>query len=346
MADNILYRAQAPLRIALAGGGTDLVEYSSVFEGAVLNATINMYAYATLEVLDNGKIELYSIDKKECFQYDCVEELPIDDELPLLKGCYNKIVKNFTKQKLSFRLSTYVEAPPGSGLGSSSTLVVAILSAFAEWLNLPLGEYDLASLAYEVERVDLKMAGGKQDQYAAAFGGVNFIEFKKDGSVLVNPLRIKQDYLNELQKNIVLFYTSVSRYSSEIINQQVANIEGGKEHRLDSMHMLKSLAGDLKASLLRGELPSIGESIHQSWIFKKNTAAKISSSLIDDIYEQALKAGALGGKISGAGGGGFAFFFCPGNARYDVMEALQVFDGEVRNFKFEPRGATSWRAYV
>jgi len=209
----MIIRSKAPLRLGLAGGGTDVNPYSDIYGGAILNATISLYANATLEPLDNGKIEFIALDRDECISFDSTEILKVAELLPLHIGVYNRIVKDFSQKALSFRLSTFVDAPAGSGLGTSSTLMVAILGAFVEWLNLPLGEYDIAHLAYDIERIDLAMAGGKQDQYAATFGGVNFMEFLKDDQVIVNPLRIKSDYLNVLSNNLVLYYTQTSRFS-------------------------------------------------------------------------------------------------------------------------------------
>ena len=160
----MIIRSKAPLRLGLAGGGTDVAPFSELYGGAILNATISMYAHATIQPRSDGKIVLNSMDKKEYYTLDSVEKLAIDGNLDLHKGIYNRIVRDFAHKPLSFELSTYVDAPPGSGLGTSSTLVVAIVGAFAEWLNLPMGEYDLAHLAYEIERNDLRMAGGKQDQ--------------------------------------------------------------------------------------------------------------------------------------------------------------------------------------
>ncbi len=173
----MIHRSKAPLRLGLAGGGTDVAPYSDLYGGAILNATISMYAFATIEPRDDGKIVFRSEDKNQVIEMDASEELPLTGELDLMKGIYNRVVRDFENKPLSFTLTTFVDAPPGSGLGTSSTLVVTILGAFAQWLRLPLGEYDLAHLAYEIERVDLNMAGGKQDQYAATFGGVNFMEF-------------------------------------------------------------------------------------------------------------------------------------------------------------------------
>ena len=202
----MLIRSKAPLRIGLAGGGTDVAPYSDLYGGAILNATINLYAYATIEPTDDNKITIDAVDRNETLVLDLSDKLEIDGKLDLAKGIYNRLVKDYTGKPFSFKLTTYVDAPPGSGLGSSSTLVVAILGAFVDLLKLPLGEYDIAKLAWEIERVDLGMAGGKQDQYAATFGGVNFMEFYSDNKVVVNPLRIREDVLNELSNNIVLYY--------------------------------------------------------------------------------------------------------------------------------------------
>src|SRR6188768_2542260 len=255
----MIIRSRAPLRIGLAGGGTDVSPYSDQYGGAILNATISMFAYATIEPLNNGKIIIHALDKKEIVELDSAEELEIDDQLILAKGIYNRIVKDYTKHKLSFRLSTYVDAPAGSGLGTSSTLVVAIIGAFTEWLKLPLGEYDMARLAFDIERKDLAMAGGKQDQYAATFGGFNFMEFYKEDKVIVNPLRIKENYLNEMQSDILLYYTGTSRLSSKIIEMQARNVNAKQVKSVDAMHKLKEQAMMMKEAILKGNLNSIGE---------------------------------------------------------------------------------------
>jgi D-glycero-alpha-D-manno-heptose-7-phosphate kinase len=238
-------------------------------------------------------------------------------------------------------LSTYVDAPAGSGLGTSSTLVVAIVGAFVEMLRLPLGEYDIAHLAYEIERGDLNMAGGKQDQYAATFGGVNYMEFYGE-NVVVNPLRIKQQYLFELENNLVLYYTATSRESARIIEKQSQNVVSKKEKSIDAMHQLKRQAQLMKEALLKGRVHEIGEILDFGFQQKKQMAEGISNTLIDEIYEAAKKAGATGGKISGAGGGGFMTFYSPGNTKYSVIEALTKFGGFVKNYQFVDHGLTGW----
>src|SRR6186713_3479679 len=235
------YRSKAPLRIGLAGGGTDVSPYSDLYGGAILNATISLYAHATLEPLTDKKIILTATDRQEELIFDWTKELPINGKLDLLKGVYNRIQKDHGVQG-GFKLSTHVDAPAGSGLGTSSTLVVAIIGAFAEMLRLPLGDYDMAHLAYEIERTDLHMAGGRQDQYAATFGGVNFMEFFEKDKVIVNPLRIKQQYLFELENNLVLYYTATSRESAKIIEKQSQNVVNKEGKSIEAMHQLKQQA--------------------------------------------------------------------------------------------------------
>lgn len=338
----MLFRSKTPLRLGLAGGGTDVAPYSDIYGGAILNATISLYAHASIEPRNDNKIVFHSTDKNELFEFDSSESLPINGDLDLHRGVYNRVIKEFIHKPLSFTLTTYVDAPPGSGLGTSSTLVVTILGAFAEWLKLPLGEYDLAQLAYDIERVDLGMAGGKQDQYAATFGGVNFMEFSANNKVIVNPLRIKEVYLNELAHNLVLYYTETSRFSSTIIETQATNVINKNQQSIDAMHQLKDQALMMKEALLKGELDSIGEILDFGWRNKKRMAEGITNPLIDDIYDTVRKAGATGGKISGAGGGGFMIFYCPGETRNTVIHALEKFGGQAKRYDFTSFGMTSW----
>lgn len=338
----MIFRAKAPLRLGLAGGGSDVSPYSELFGGAILNATINLYAYATIEPLKTGAIILQSIDQNKLQEHKPTARLQIDDTLSLLKGVYNRIVRDFTKKPLSFKLTTYVDAPPGSGLGSSSTLVVAVLGAFVEWLNLPLGEYDIARLAYEIERLDLGYAGGKQDQYAATFGGFNFMEFSNNDKVIVNPLRIKKSHIMELEFNFVLYYSAISRLSSKIIDQQVKNVKLDATSAIEAMHKVKEQAYSFKEALLTGKMADIGSILDYSWQQKKKMASKITNPVLDKAYSVAMHSGATGGKVSGAGGGGFMMFYCPGNSRYNVIENLEALGGEFRRFLFTQDGLTTW----
>ena len=337
----MIIRSKAPLRLGLAGGGTDVSPYSDLYGGAILNATINMFAYTTLEPTDDGKMVFESPDRKLREEYDSAECVDTDGFFVLHKGVYNRIVRQFTHQPLSFRIASYVDVPPGSGLGTSSTLVVSILGAFVEWLKLPLGEYDIARLAYEIERVDLGMSGGKQDQYAATFGGFNFMEFNKE-NVIVNPLRIRNRYADELAHNLVLYYTDTSHVSAEIIEEQQKNVRANKIQSIEAMHKLKEQAVQMKEALLRGNIDRIGEILDFGWRYKKQMASSITNPRIDGIYNAAKEAGASGGKISGAGGGGFMFFYCPGVTRYAMVEALQRFGGKAKRYEFVNEGLKTW----
>jgi D-glycero-alpha-D-manno-heptose-7-phosphate kinase len=338
----MIFRSKAPLRIGLAGGGTDVSPYSDEFGGAILNATISLYAHASIELLEEELIVLQALDRNETETYPFSNSLPVNGKLDLLKGVYNRIQKDYGINCKGFRLTTFVDAPAGSGLGTSSTLVVAILGAFTEMLRLPLGEYDLARYAFDIERNDLQLAGGKQDQYAATFGGVNYMEFYAGDKVIVNPLRIKQDYLNELEHNLLLYFTDTSRESASIIKEQQKNVSAGNTQSIEAMHQLKEQAKRMKEALLKGELSAIGEILDFGFQQKRMMAANISNSRMDELYNAAIKAGATGGKISGAGGGGFMIFYCPGISRFAVMESLQQYGGRFRTYQFTKQGMTSW----
>jgi len=339
----MIIRSKAPLRIGFAGGGSDVSPYSDLYGGAILNATLNKYAYATIVPGKDGKIVFNSVDKNIRLEFDSVPFIEPVGDLALIKGIYNRIVKDFTNKALSFELVTHVDAPPGSGLGSSSTLVTAIIGAFQEWLNLALGEYDLANLAYVIEREDLGMSGGKQDQYAATFGGVNFMEFFNGGKVIVNPLRIRNEILDELSYNLVLYNTETSRLSSQIIEAQQQNVRDRKADSVEAMHNIKKQAILMKELLLKGELDRMGEVLNYGWEYKQQMAEGIVNEELLEIYHSALKAGASGGKISGAGGGGFIFFYCPGNSRHEVTRALNSFAGRVEPFEFTKKGLKTWK---
>jgi len=341
----MIYRSKAPLRIGLAGGGTDVSPYSDLYGGAILNATLSLYAHATIEPLDDKRIVLQALDRKEDERYEEGTEmpaLPINGKLDLLKGVYNRIRKDYGVPTQGFRLSTFVDAPAGSGLGTSSTLVVAIIGVFAEMLRLPLGEYDMAQLAYDIERKDLRMAGGKQDQYAATFGGVNYMEFYADDKVIVNPLRVKQQYLFELENNLLLYYTATSRESAAIIEKQSKNVTDKKEKSIEAMHQLKLQAQRMKEALLKGRIHEIGDILDFGFRQKQQMAEGITNPFIDDLYGQAKQAGATGGKISGAGGGGFMTFYCPAVSKYKVMEVLSGLGGHCQPYSFTGHGLTTW----
>lgn len=342
----MIIRSKAPLRLGLAGGGTDVSPYSDIYGGCVLNVTIDMYAYCTIEPCDDGLIEFYAVDRKERFTTPSVAELVIDNNLILHKGIYNRIVSQFNDNKpLSFKMTTYSDAPAGSGLGSSSTMVVAILKAYMEWLNLPLGEYDMAYLAYEIERIDLKLSGGKQDQYAATFGGFNFIEFYEKDRVIVNPLRMKKWIRNELENSLVMYYTGTSRDSAKIIDEQIKSVKENENDNIRSMNELKVQAFEMKEAILKADFDGFANCLKKGWELKKRISSVISNSKIDETYDFIMKHGAKAAKISGAGGGGFMMIVCDPRRRYDLVEALKTLDGQVLVSSFTEHGTQAWTLY-
>lgn len=340
----MIVRSKAPLRLGLAGGGTDVSPYSDDFGGFVLNAAINMYAHCTIETTYEHKICFYAADRDEYFESDLTEYLPLDGQLNLHKGIYNRVVQQFRGGKpLSLRMTTYSDAPAGSGLGSSSTMTVAILKAFVELLNLPLGEYEIAFLAYQIERIDVGLSGGKQDQYAATFGGFNFIEFYADDRVIVNPLRVKHWIINELENSMILVYSGSSRESAKIIDEQIANTKAKKSEALAAMHQLKADAMMMKEATLKGDIKTIAQCLARSWEAKKKIASGISNTRLEQIYAAAREAGAYGGKVSGAGGGGFMIFMADPVKRMSVIKALSQINAQVTNFHFSKDGTQGWR---
>lgn len=338
----MIIRSKAPLRLGLAGGGTDVSPYSDDFGGAILNSTINLHVYTSIEPLNDGFIHLNSLDLGVQAKIPSQKYLEDIEGLSLPIGVYNRLIKDYDLESQSFRLTTYVDVPKGSGLGTSSTITVSILGAFLEWFSIKLTDYEIARLAYEIEREDLHMAGGKQDQYAATFGGVNFMEFQKNDTVIVNPLRVNDDYMSELEHNLLLYYTGTSRLSAAIIKKQSTAFKAKTTKSLEAAHKIKEQAVSMKTALLTGDIDGIGKILDQGWQFKKEMAAGITNEIIDNIYATAKNAGAIGGKISGAGGGGYMTLYCPRNTRYKVSKELEALGGKIQPFTFEPIGLTTW----
>ena len=348
-------RSRAPLRLGFAGGGTDLESYSNFYGGAVVNATINMYAYCTILPTDNGKICFYSYDNKNTLEIDSVPYIEPDaDKLILHRGVYNRIVKDYNGGKpLSFIMSTSNDAPIGSGLGTSSTMIVAIIEAFNKWLKLGLDNYQKAKLAYEIERKDLGLAGGKQDQYSAVFGGFNFMEFKTDGSVTVTPLDIGEKTLNELEFSMVLYYDGQSRKSADqqltltknIITHQIRNAANKKDITIAALDALKQNAYTMKNRILAGDINAFADYLRKGWEDKKKTSSIVTNAALEKTIKFAEKYGAEAVKVSGAGGGGFLLLYCNPLNRQVLTDALKTLGGSVYSIKFSLSGAESWITY-
>lgn len=338
----MIVRSLAPLRLGFAGGGTDLIAYSSKYGGAVLNATINMYAHCTLIDRNDNKVEFFAQDlnKKTILPINKIEVAK--KILPLHYGVYKRLVHDFNIELKSLTIITTCDAPIGSGLGSSSAIVVAMIQAFVERFNLPLSNYDIANYAYDIERNDLKLSGGKQDQFAATFGGFNSMDFLKDGNVIVKPIRTKDWFVKELYESMVLCFLGKSRESADIINKQ---IKSAKSKKLESFHKIKQSVYDMEKAISLCDVGGVVKAINKAWEAKKNTADCISNTKINTIYTDAMKNGAIGGKISGAGGGGFFVFFCHPEDKLHLTNFLKKQGCEIFNFQFTYDGTVGWRIY-
>jgi D-glycero-alpha-D-manno-heptose-7-phosphate kinase len=330
------FRARAPLRLSFCGGGTDVSPYPEEHGGMVLSATINQYAYASLRPRRDTRLTLSSLDYDVVARYDHPRRLKLDGNLDLIKSVVRAL-----KVRRGADLWVHSDAPPGSGLGSSSTLVVALIGVLGEWQRKPRSGYEVAELAYRIERIDLGLAGGRQDQYAAAFGGFNFIEFQ-GATTVVNPLRIRPDVLRELEYRMLLCYMGQTRQSAHIIERQTASYIGGRRRTVDALHRLKRETLEMKQALLLGDIDGMGELLHEAWENKKKLDAGISNSHVDRLYQLARKEGAIGGKMPGAGGGGYFVLLTRFDRKHRVARVLEKHGGQVVPFQFEAKGLATW----
>ena len=328
-------RARAPLRIGLAGGGTDVDPYASTKGGCVFNTTINKYAYCTLVPRNDKTMNV----KSHYFgRYKASLKngpLKLDGNMDLIKA-----VANYFELDHGFNIDIHSDVPAGSGLGGSSTMIVAMIAAVAEWIGKDLTNYEMADLAYRLEREVIGLKGGKQDQYAAVFGGFNLLDVKK--KVIVNPVNIDKDVINELQCRSVMCFTGMSRESAKIIDSQIKTYNSGQN--IDALNESKRLAKEMSKEVQKGDIDSAGELLHQSWEYKKKFSSSISNRSIDSLYSRAMTKGAIGGKVSGAGGGGFMYFICKYDRKPDVAQELKKRGAEVSDFMFEPEGVITWRS--
>ena len=336
MRDPGYFRARAPLRLSFCGGGTDVSPYPEEHGGVVLSATINQYAYASLRPRPDSRLTLASLDYDVVARYDHPLRLRFDGNLDLIKA----VVKAL-KVRRGADLWVHSDAPPGSGLGSSSTLVVALIALIAAWQKRSVSGYEIAELAYRIERVDLGLSGGRQDQYAAAFGGFNFIEFHRDDTV-VNPLRIRPDILNELEYRLLLCYMGQTRRSALIIDRQTKSYRAGRKPVVQALDRLKQETSEMKKALLLGRVDEFGELLHQAWENKKRLDSGISNPRVDRLYRLARREGAIGGKMPGAGGGGYFLLLTRFDRKHRVAAALEKHGGQVVPFQFERRGVLAW----
>lgn len=338
-----LVRARAPLRLGFGGGSTDVSPYCDEHGGVVLNAAIDLFAHVSLERRTDGQVRLVAADREHFWNGAATSPLPTDEPLRLLKGVYNRFMAEHAGgQAIPLTLTTYADCPPGSGLGTSSALVVAMVEAFRRFLDIEMTPHAVAALAYDIERRDLGLAGGHQDQYAAAFGGLNVMHFHDQDRVDVEPVAVDPTVMKELEASLVLYFTGVSRESASIIEEQTANMRAHAPASLQALHDIKASAYAMREALLAGDLPLFGRLLDSGWAAKKLTASKMSSARIDEVYAEAKAFGAFGGKVSGAGGGGFMVFLIDPTKRDGLKRLLTNFGGAAQSARFTGAGAESW----
>ncbi len=337
----MLLRARAPLRISFAGGTTDMPFYYEEHRGAVLVSTINRYVLASLRPRDDGEIHIRSLDFGVAVKYRIDEEPMYDGVLDVAKAAVHRLFARSNSKGMDLFLQS--DAPAGSGLGGSATLTASILGALARAYGVHMDNYEMAELAYAVERLDLRISGGKQDQYAAVFGGFNLIEFSKEG-VVVNPLRIPANILNDLECHLLLCYTGKTRLSAGLIDRQEQFFRQGRTETLEGLHALGQLAYDMKDALLKGRLDRFAENLNQAWTSKLKVDPGITDSQINEMYDEARKAGAISGKLLGAGLGGYLLLFCEVDKKRAVRERLERLDGQFTDFSFVNEGLQTWES--
>lgn len=333
----MLLRAKAPLRLSFAGGGTDVPPFPESEGGSVLSATINRYAYGTLKTRTDDQICIQSLDFGMTVTYSLEDQLVYDGKLDLVKAAVTHL-----GVESGFDLFLHSDAPPGSGLGASSAMMVALVGLLMQWQNRPLTAHEIARSAYHIERVELGIRGGLQDQYASTFGGFNFIEFLSD-RVVVNPVVVSPDIQNELQYNLLLMFTGRIRLSAQIIEDQVERYTSGNSESIEALRELKRLSIEMRDCLIDKRLSTLGALLHEQWQHKKRMSPRISTPELDRIYDEALKAGSTGGKVTGAGGGGYMLFYCPNESRHQVARRLTDLGCAVADFSFEPAGLQTWQ---
>jgi D-glycero-alpha-D-manno-heptose-7-phosphate kinase len=333
----MLIRAKAPLRISFAGGGTDVPPFPEREGGLVLNATINRFAWGSLQTREDGNVSIHSVDFGLSEEFRVDDDFGFDGRLGLAKAAVRRFADD-----AGFDLLLHSNAPPGSGLGASSAMMVALIGVLKELQHLPLTDYELAEVAHSIERDELGIGGGRQDQYAATFGGFNFIEFDA-GRTVVNPLRVSTDVILELEHNLLLVYTGMTRQSDHIIDDQTARFEQGDAETVRGLTEQKELAVLMKNALLQGRLAEFGALLATAWEAKKRMSERITNERIDELYSEASAVGAVGGKVTGAGGGGYLLLYCGEGARHRVAARMLQLNAHVEEFAFEPSGLRTWR---
>jgi D-glycero-alpha-D-manno-heptose-7-phosphate kinase len=336
---DILARARAPARISFGGGGSDLTHHFFEQGGMVVSATIAKYAHASLRRRSDMSIRIYSHDLKQAVEADNITRLAFDGTLDLIKS----VVRLIAPQH-GFELEVGTDFPVGSGLGGSASLAVAIIGCFNEFRASPWSRYQMAEMAFQAERLHLNIPGGWQDQYAAAFGGFNYMEFSAEENI-VTPLRLDANVQRELEACIILCHTGKNHNSGAIHDDQKKQMTSSAVAQA-ALQRQKDMTGAMKRRLLRGDLQGYGALLHEAWKAKRELSSLISNDDIDRIYEEARRHGALGGKILGAGGGGYLMLFAPPFRRYAVTDAVEKLGYTCERITLDDGGMVAWKIHA
>ncbi|MEM3362272.1 MAG: hypothetical protein QXG16_03065 [Candidatus Anstonellaceae archaeon] len=335
---NTIIKSRAPFRISLAGGGTDVPPFCDLYGGAVLNIAISKYAYVALEKIEKG-VKIQTLENIGGIYYKNKKDFLNNYQKDILSS----VIKKYLPAEGGYKISFFLDGQPRSGIGSSAAAFVALIKALSYIKSLNLDRNLIAEEAWRLERYELKNVGGKQDQYASSYGGVNYLEFKENGKVEINPLRLDQKITLELESRILIFYYAPRTSSSgKIIEEQIKNIENKKKETIDALLRNKQIAQEIKRELLKNNIDEVGYLLDESWNQKKNYSSSISNSSLDKFYSNLKKIGVLGGKISGAGGGGYMFVLCNEKKTLDIYNYLKTAGFSPMFLKIDWEGAVQW----
>lgn len=333
----MIVRSKAPFRVSFGGGGTDMAPYCIEYGGCVISTAIDRHVYVTIELRDDKKIRIFSLNYNQELVFN-IGDKDYSTDFEIFKG-----IVNVLEIKDGFNITTYSELPAGSGMGGSSSLSVALIGAFNVYYNFGLSEHDIAQKAYDIERIELEQKGGYQDQFAAAYGGFNFIEFTN--FVKVTQIKRTDEIVNELQYRLILCYVGGSHFSSDIQDEVLKGYEIEKKSYMEAMQSLKDVAHSMRNIVESNEISRLnefGELLHKGWLAKKSLSSKISNKEIENFYLTSRKFGVLGGKLLGAGGGGHLLLFSEPNKKHRVIQELEKIGGKIVNFHFNPKGLEVW----
>ncbi|MHA1376466.1 MAG: GHMP family kinase ATP-binding protein [Promethearchaeota archaeon] len=335
----MIIRAKAPFRVSFGGGGTDMAPYCVDHGGCVISTTIDRHVYVSIVPREDNVVRVHfpSVKKEISFKFG---DRNYSENFELFKGIINHL-----NIEDGFDIIVHSELPPGSGMGGSSSLAVALIGAFNEYYEFQFNTHQIAQKAYDVETIELKQKGGYQDQFAAAYGGFNFIEFTNQ--VKVTPIKTSEVIVNELQYRFILCYVGGSHFSSDIQDEVLKGYIFERKSYMEAMQELKDVAHAMREvveSQNTNKLSSFGELMHRGWLAKKSLSSKISNKNIENFYLTSKKFGVLGGKLLGAGGGGHLLLFSDPDKKYDIINELEKIGGKIIKFHFNPKGLEVWRA--